>query len=80
MSDFIQTREELVNVLKKLLNVEYTEEEEPYILELLERSVPDYSKLIRLMYWDDRNLTAEEIVDEALHYEPIITPPPSKDH
>ncbi|MET3210290.1 UNVERIFIED_CONTAM: hypothetical protein ABIC26_003238 [Paenibacillus sp. PvR008] len=28
-----------------------------------------------LIYWDDRDLSATDIVDEALQYQPIILPP-----
>ncbi|WP_283809039.1 hypothetical protein [Tumebacillus amylolyticus] len=43
------------------------------MIELLERNVlhPEVSDLI---FWDKRELKAEEIVDEALAYKPIILP------
>jgi hypothetical protein len=43
-------------------------------LDRLEKSVP-HPEVSDLIFWDDRNLTAEEIVEEALSYQPIMTPP-----
>ncbi|MBN2909178.1 hypothetical protein JQC72_06535 [Polycladomyces sp. WAk] len=69
----------MINVIKKLINVEYSEEEEAQILELIEKTVPDFKKLMTLIYWNDKELTPEQIVEEALSYQPIITPPPNND-
>ncbi|KPC75938.1 hypothetical protein ADL26_05455 [Thermoactinomyces vulgaris] len=79
MDDFIKSKEELIEVVRKLINVEFSEEEEAKILSLLERSVPDFKQLMTLIYWSDIELTPEEIVEEALNYQPIITPPPSNE-
>jgi len=79
MNDFIRTKEVLINVIRKLINVEYSEEEEAEILELLEKTVPDFKKLMTLIYWNDQELTPERIVEEALKYQPIITSPPNND-
>ncbi|MBH8605421.1 MULTISPECIES: bacteriocin immunity protein [unclassified Thermoactinomyces] len=77
MADFIKSREELIEVVKKLMNAEYSEEEEEKVFDLLEKTVPDFKKMMRLIYWSDRELSPEEIVEESLHYQPIITPPSS---
>ncbi|MBH8584490.1 MULTISPECIES: hypothetical protein [Thermoactinomyces] len=79
MDKFIKSKEELIVTVRKLINVEFSEEEETEILSLLEKSVPDFKELMRLIYWSDNELTPEEIVEKALRYQPIITPPPSDD-
>ncbi len=76
------SREELVRLVEKIIRVEGTEEEIDAMLDLFGRSVPD-PEAERLIYWSDEDLTAEEIVDRALSYKPIILPgrqePPSED-
>lgn len=76
MDDFIRSKKDLIEVIRKLINVEFTEEEEAKVFSLLERSVPDFKELMRLIYWNDEELNPEQIVDKALSYQPIITPPP----
>ena len=79
MDKFIKSKEELIVTVRKLINVEFSEEEETEILSLLEKSVPDFKELMRLIYWSDNKLTPEEIVEKVLRYQPIIIPPPSDD-
>jgi hypothetical protein len=78
MDKFIKSKEELIVTVRKLINVEFSEEEETEILSLLEKSVPDFKELMRLIYWSDNKLTPEEIVEKVLRYQPIIIPPPSE--
>ena len=62
------TREELVQLVKKILNpASYSEEELEEMVHLLNKSVPNPAGS-DLIFWDNRDLTAEEIVDEALNY------------
>jgi hypothetical protein len=63
-------RTQLIELVNRIINVEGTEEEIDDMLTLLEENVldPEVSKLI---YWNDEELTAEEIVDKALSYKPI---------
>ena len=78
MDKFIKSKEELIVTVRKLINVEFSEEEETEILSLLEKSVPDFKELMRLIYWSDNKLLPEEIVEKVLRYQPIIIPPPSE--
>ena len=77
MDDFIKSKEELIDVVRKLIHVEFSEEEESEVLSVLEKSVPHFKELMKLIYWNDQELTPEEIVEKALRYEPVLTPAPS---
>lgn len=61
-------REELIQLVNKIINCEGSEKEIEDMVYLLERNVvyPDVSNLI---FYDEK--TAEEIVDIALEYKPI---------
>jgi hypothetical protein len=67
----VTDREELIAVVQRIIDMRYSEEEMPDILELLVRSTgcPDVSDLI---YWPKRPMTSVEIVDTALAHRPII--------
>jgi len=62
------TREELIELVKKISAAEGTEEEINNMLSLLKKNVPD-PRVSNYIYWDD--LTPEEVVDKALKYKPI---------
>ena len=62
------TREELVELVKKIAAVDGTEEEIDNMLELLKKNVPDPRVSNYIFH---TNLTPEEIVDKALAYRPI---------
>ena len=68
--------EELLELITCLMNVEGTENETAYWLELLEQNVP-HPNVSDLIYWPVCEMTPEEILAEALAYKPIITPPPA---
>jgi hypothetical protein len=70
-------REELINLVKVIIDVNSnkSEEEIDALLQTLEDNVP-HPAPSDLIYWVD--LTPEEIVDRALSYKPIILPPPKK--
>jgi hypothetical protein len=53
-----------------------SEEERSSLVALFERNVPD-PEASNLIFYHRPELTPEEIVDKALSYKPIITPPPS---
>lgn len=72
----VRTKQQLIELVRRIMNAECTEEEQDEMLDLLERSVP-HPEISDLIFWDDRNLTPEEIVEKALRYQPIIAPPPS---
>lgn len=63
------TREELIDLVKDIMNVKgKTEEQINALIDVLEKNVP-HPAVSDLIYYDD--LTAEEIVDKALSYKPI---------
>jgi len=67
----ITDKEELAALVQRIIDMRYSEEEMPDILDLLVRSTgcPDVSVLI---YWPKRPMSAAEIVDAALAHRPII--------
>ncbi|MFD1434309.1 bacteriocin immunity protein [Kroppenstedtia eburnea] len=68
------TREELVQLVKKILDPDsYSEEELEEMVYLFNKSVPNPAGS-DLIFWDHRDLTAEEVVDEALNYKKGIKP------
>ena len=67
------TREELIRLVQRIMNAEGTEEEIDAMIHLLERSVP-HPEVADLIFWNKELLTAEEVVDRALSYKPIILP------
>ncbi|KGP84653.1 MULTISPECIES: bacteriocin immunity protein [unclassified Paenibacillus] len=64
----------LVEWVRKLMNAEGTEDELDDMLTELQQQLP-YAEISNLIYWDDRDLTPEQIVEEALAARPIILPP-----
>jgi hypothetical protein len=65
------TRDGLIGIVDRLLRADCSEEERPQLLDLLERSVP-HPTVSDLIFYpvDGVELTAAEIVDRALAYEP----------
>ncbi|THF68864.1 hypothetical protein E7T06_14445 [Deinococcus sp. Arct2-2] len=70
--DELPSRSQLVTLVQRLLHGEYRDEEEGDQLlvdlqrDLFDPQVSDY------IFWPDREMTAEEIVDRALAYQPIV--------
>ncbi|MGF9697280.1 MULTISPECIES: bacteriocin immunity protein [Paenibacillus] len=69
MSDHSQ----LVDWVRKLMNAEGTEAELDDILTELQLQVP-HAEISNLIFWDNRDLTPEQIVEEALAARPIQLP------
>ncbi|ANF95597.1 bacteriocin immunity protein [Paenibacillus bovis] len=67
-------REQLIALVNKIQSGEGSEQEQDDLLEQLQQNVP-HPGVSDLIYWDKRELTAEQIVDEALAYEPIRLEP-----
>lgn len=70
------SKAELVDLVNRLLRAEGTREETQVWLETIEANVP-YPNMQGLIYWPDshglgENPTAEEIVEKALNYKPIL--------
>jgi hypothetical protein len=64
----------LIDLVRKLMNTEGTEDELDEMLTELQQQLP-HAEISNLIYWDDRDLTPEQIVEEALAARPIILPP-----
>lgn len=71
------SRDELVELVRKILACEGTEEEVDEWQDLLEQNVP-HPEVSDLMYFSGREMTPEEIVDEALAYRATSLPPPKR--
>jgi hypothetical protein len=67
------SKNELIQLVEKIMNTVGTEEELDEMLLLLKGSVP-HPEVSDLIFWNDKDLTAEEIINEALTYKPIILP------
>ncbi|KAK1180828.1 bacteriocin immunity protein [Streptomyces sp. NBS 14/10] len=64
------TRDELVNLVERVMAGEGTESEHDALVRLLEENVP-HPRVLNLIYYSDPPLTAQEVVDKALAYRPI---------
>ncbi|PEP80682.1 hypothetical protein CN581_14400 [Bacillus toyonensis] len=64
------TREELIDLVSKIVDCEGAEEEIDEMIEVVEKNVP-HPEVSDLIYWNDEDLTPEQIVDIALAYKPI---------
>ena len=65
------SREELIVLVKKIMEAAGTEEEHQNNINLLRQQVAD-PKVTDYIYWSKQEMTAEEVVDKALQYKPII--------
>ncbi|CAN7762250.1 bacteriocin immunity protein [Paenibacillus sp. LjRoot56] len=63
-------KEELIVLVRKIMNVEGSEEEVDNMIELLKSSIP-LPEVSDLIYWNENELTAEQVVEQALSYKPI---------
>lgn len=64
-------REELVDLVAKIIDCEGSEDEINEMMELVKKNVYD-PNVSDLIFWNEDNLTAEQIVDRALNYKPIL--------
>lgn len=64
------TKEELVQLVRKIANCEGTEEEIEEWMDILEENVP-HPEISDLIFYPDEEMTPEEIVEKALSYKPI---------
>ncbi|MCF7982596.1 MAG: bacteriocin immunity protein [Pseudomonadales bacterium] len=72
------TKSELVSLVRKIMDVDGTEEELDDMETLLEQNVP-HPEVSDLIFCAEEELTPEEIVEKALAYKPLVTPPPNND-
>lgn len=63
------SREQLIILVNKIINCEGTEKEIDEDLYLLKNSVP-HPEVSDLIFYSEKDMTPEEIVDEALSYKP----------
>jgi hypothetical protein len=68
--------EHLIVLVRKIMNAEGTEEELDDMLTEVQQALP-YAEVSNLIFWDERELTPEQVVEEALQARPIQLPPQS---
>jgi hypothetical protein len=71
MASTKRTKEELVKVVKEVMECDGTEEEIASKLQWLKQNIVD-PKIVNYIFWNGEELTPEEVVDKALKYLPII--------
>lgn len=64
------SRSELISVVHRIMEAEGTEEEVNELITLVERNVP-HPQVSDLIFFSEREMTSEEVVDAALAYRPI---------
>jgi hypothetical protein len=64
---------ELIEIVKNIMEANGTEGEIDKMIDYVEKNVP-HPEITDLIFWNERDLTAEEIVEEALNYKPLILP------
>jgi len=69
----MSNHEHLVLLVRKIMNAEGTEQELDDMLTEVQKALP-YAEVSNLIFWDERELTAEQIVEEALQARPIQLP------
>lgn len=66
-------KEDLIKIVEKILNAEGSEEELDNLIDILEKNVP-HPNVNDLIFWNEEELSATEIVEEALKYKPNLLP------
>lgn len=64
------SKEGLIELVRKIMDVEGTEEEIDSMIEVLQRSVP-HPEVSNLIFFNETDLTPEQVVEQALSYKPI---------
>ena len=67
------TKEELVRLVKRIIDCEGSEAEIDRSLQVFQQNVP-HPEAAALIYYSTERLTPEEIVERALAYRPILLP------
>lgn len=70
------SRNELIDLVERIMKDQGNEQEIDQWLVMLEQHVP-HPEISNLIFWNDKDWSAAEIVDMALAYEPILLPPSS---
>ncbi|WP_317966763.1 bacteriocin immunity protein [Paenibacillus sp. CCS19] len=61
------TKEELIEIVQKIMCAEGSEEELDSLILLLEQNVP-HPNVSDLIFWNEEELSAEDVVEQALSY------------
>ncbi|GED72993.1 hypothetical protein BRE01_66950 [Brevibacillus reuszeri] len=64
------SKEDLIELVGKIMNVEGSEEEIDRMIEILKQSVP-HPEVSDHIFWNENDLTPEQVVEQALSYKPI---------
>lgn len=64
------SKEQLIELIERIINVEEDEKEIDLMINLLERNVP-HPEVSDLIFWNNNNYTAEQIMEIALNYKSI---------
>ncbi|BFH62866.1 bacteriocin immunity protein [Paenibacillus azoreducens] len=67
-------KKELLELVEKIMQADGSEQEIDEMIDVLERNVP-HPQVSDLIFWNEKELTPEEIIEEAMNYKPIIIPP-----
>jgi len=68
-----RTREELVCLVQRIMHSDGTEAEIDEMVREVEENV-SYTNVSDLIFYPEKEMTAEEIVDKALSYKPLGLP------
>jgi hypothetical protein len=68
------SREELIEIVRKVMDCEGTEEEIDGYIDILEENVP-HPEVTDLIFYSQPELTPEEVVDQAMAYEKLLLGP-----
>lgn len=71
------SRNELIELVTRIMNDDGNEQEIDQWLLILEQNVP-HPEISNLIFWNEEEYSASEIVDMALAYQPILLPPSSQ--
>lgn len=64
-------KEQLIKLVEEIVNPKLSDNEINEKIELFEKNVP-HPAPSDLIFWDEDDLSPQEIVEEALNYRPII--------
>lgn len=68
-----KSKEEVIELIDKLLKSEGTEKQEEQWLHEIETSVPFYEKIYNIIFFSNEELTAEEVYQQAKsEHKPIL--------
>lgn len=72
------TREELIERVQRIIDGKEPDEDLEVIADQIDRNVP-YPDITELIFGEDETMTAEQIVDIAMSYEPRVFHMPAPD-